>query len=225
MRTQTLLGGMTALFLAGLLVPTTASALNIELSPHNQGIGELSYEQSDSTITIRETWEGEGPGALEISDLEGDRDYTIIKEITNDSGSDWDSLASEILVPAGDESETEDQPSHVPEEFRQSHDIDGVSFAQRSDLPRSSDTFGTTEADEFGERDFLEYMDGILADEETAMVRFGLRENGYFQGDSFLLSQIPGETSAPAPIPAPATPALLGLGLLGLAWLRTRHEA
>ncbi len=194
-------------------------------TPANVGIGSMSYSYDalTSTITINETWTSAGSGFLEITGLNQSSNYTVIKYLTNNSGISWDRIANELLDPLG---QTEDSnydptpyPSFVPAGFSTSNDNDGLSFAQGSGIPRTSDTWSSLLVDELSHaRDFLDFYNGVLGIGNTAMLTYGLRDNNSNQ--PFLLSQRPNKFSTPEP----ATLLLLGSGLIGVGFARKRFK-
>jgi len=203
------------------------------LHPNNVGISSFgfSFDAGTNTITLRETWTGTGPGIVQITGLENTVQYTVVKIITNSSGTHWTSFAQELLDPAGFADDTDDPaPAFAPPGFTSSNDTDGLSFAQGSGIPRTSIAFGSTAADELGGRDFLDFFGGTLLAGGVDTMNFGLSDNngvgsGVCVGDvcpnqPFLLVQRPNALSL---VPQPSTLVLLGAGLLVAAFVAHRR--
>jgi hypothetical protein len=203
------------------------------LHPNNVGISSFgfSFDAGTNTITLRETWTGTGPGVVQITGLENTVQYTVVKIITNSSGTHWTSFAQELLDPAGFADDTDDPaPAFAPPGFTSSNDTDGLSFAQGSGIPRTSIAFGSTAADELGGRDFLDFFGGTLLAGGVDTMNFGLSDNnGVGSGvcvgvvcpnQPFLLVQRPNALSV---VPQPSTLVLLGAGLLVAAFVAHRR--
>ncbi len=199
--------------------------------PGNQGITALSFSfnSATNTITINQTVGNTGSGVLQISGLTANVNYTVINQITNNSGVAFNRLANELLDPAGDPNDSLDPqpyPSFVPPGFTTSNDFDGLNFAQGSGIPRISSVFSSVLADEASNaRDFLDFFNGTAASGSTFSVQYGLRDN-VGTNQPFLLSQRANTASTQEPIPELATMLLLGTGLAGVgAAVRKRRQA
>ena len=71
-------------------------------------------------------------GSVLISGIDANVNYTIVKQITNNTGTTWTRLANELLNPAGDANDATDPqpyPAFVPAGFTTSNDFDGLSNA------------------------------------------------------------------------------------------------
>ena len=75
----------------------SAGAITIDIHSSNVGIGTMSWSISGSTITILEDWDASGMGTLEFDGLSTGFTYTVVKEIYNNTGTDWDHFANELL--------------------------------------------------------------------------------------------------------------------------------
>lgn len=206
---------------------TNAHAVVVSLHSSNVGIASINVTVSGTTITIEEDWSSDGIGVLEFSQLEPLTDYTIEKVITNNSAADWTRFANELLDPLGQDEDSDDPlpyPAFVPAGFSTSNDVDGLSFAQGSGLPRTSSVWSSVLADELSDaRDFLDFFDGTLTVGSTDdFMTFGLRENFGTQ-QPFLLVQRPNAFSRQVPEPAAAL--IFGLGLAGLGFARRKRAA
>ena len=213
----------------------TAHAVPVgSLHANNVGISVFgfAFDGTTNTITLRETWSNTGPGIVELSGLDDGVDYTVIKIITNATGAPWSSFAQELLDPVGFE-DTEDAPPppFAPAGFTSSNDLDGLSFAQGSSIPRTSTVFGSVAADELAGRDFLDFFGGSLPDGNGDTMTFGLRDNnGVGDADCvgtscpnqpFLLVQRPNERSLEVAAPTPLL--LIGGGLIVLTLVHRRR--
>jgi hypothetical protein len=208
------------------------------LHPGNLGISTLGFEfdASTNTITLRETWTSTGAGIVQITDLDDNVAYTVVKVITNSSGVNWVSFAQELLDPVGFADETDiPPPSFAPPGFTSSNDTDGLSFAQGSGIPRTSTVFGSVLADELAGRDFLDFFGGSLLAGGVDTLNFGLSDNnglGSSECDGavcpnqpFLLVQRPNARSVTEGVPQPGSLLLLGAGLLAVAFAVHRRRA
>lgn len=231
---QTLRKSLASLIGATLIifaVTTTAQAVPVViLGPTNTGITSLSFSVSGTTITINEVWGAAGSGVLQFSGLDANVSYTVIKQITNNTGTGWTRLANELLDPAGqpnDNIDPQPYPAFVPLGFTTSNDSDGLSFAQGSGIPRVSSVFASVVADEFSDaRDFLDFFNGTAPSGGPVFtVQFGLLDQAFTVNQPFLLVQRPNVDSR-GPIPEPATILLLSTGLAGVgAAVRKRRKA
>ncbi len=123
------------------------------LHASNVGISAFgfAFDASTNTITLRETWNGTGPGIVQMGGLDDGVAYTVIKIITNASGVAWTSFAQELLDPEGFADATDDPaPFFAPPGFTSSNDSDGLSFGQGFGIPRTSTVFGSVLVDELG---------------------------------------------------------------------------
>lgn len=212
-------------------VPAQATVgISVMLPSSNVGITSMNYNVIGTTINIYETWGTVGRGFLEIQGLESGVNYVVNKEIINSTGVDWNRFSNELLDPAG---QLEDvmydptpQPGWVPTGFSTSNDYDGLSFAQGSPIPRTSNAFSSLLVDEVtDERDFLDFYNGTVSGAGGMdLVSFGLRDNDANANEPFLLAQRPNESSVPE-VPEPATLLLLGIGLGAGAFARRRRRS
>jgi hypothetical protein len=199
------------------------------LDPANLGIGTLgfAFDPVTNTITLTEDWTSVMMGAVLISGLESGVNYTVVKEITNNSGTTWTRLANELLDPAGQQEDLDNDPqpypAFIPAGFSTSSDLDGLSFAQGSGLPRTSTAFASVFEDELTDaRDFLDFFNGTVLNGSSFTMTYGLRDN--FDNQPFLLVQRPNVSSREVPeIPEPATMFLVGAGLAAMARRRVKR--
>jgi hypothetical protein len=185
----------------------------------NVGITALEVSVSGNTITLFETWGASGPGSIEFRGLDTGANYTIIKNITNLTGTSWTSFANELLPPGNG---VPGQPAFIPAGFQPSDDFDGLSFAQGSGLPRTSTIFGSLAVDELAGRDYLDFSGGLWGTGVNGEITFGLRDNGSNQ--PFLLFQRPNEFTSVVPVPAALPLLLSGMGIFGFL-ARRRNKA
>ena len=214
-----------AVLAAAAALPSAAGAVTVVQYPGTT-LGAFSFSVSGTTITINETWTNTNNVFLQISGLETGVSYTVIKRITNSSGSAWTSLANELLDPGLDPDDPTPQPSFIPVGYSTSSDNDGLSFAQGAGIPRNSSVFPTVIADETSDaRDFLDFTGATVASGSPVFtVQYGLRDNGSNQ--PFLLSQRVNVRSVTPGVPEPATWAMMivGFGMVGGA-MRIRVRA
>jgi hypothetical protein len=185
----------------------------------NVGITALEVSVSGNTITLFETWGASGPGSIEFRGLDSGANYTVIKNITNLTGTSWTSFANELLPPGNG---VPGQPGFIPAGFQPSDDFDGLSFAQGSGLPRTSTIFGSLAVDELAGRDYLDFSGGLWGTGVNGEITFGLRDNGGNQ--PFLLFQRPNEFTSVVPVPAALPLLLSGMGIFGFL-ARRRNKA
>lgn len=206
---------------AGLLATSSiATAQTAILGPGNTGITGFSASFSGTTITLNETWGASGPGSILFSGLTPNTSYTVIKNITNNTGSSWTSFANELL-PRGNG--IPGQPAFIPGGFEPSNNGDGLSFAQGGSIPRTSSFFGNVFVDELAGRDYIDFSGGPWADGAVGSMSFGLLA----QSDGiqpFLLFQRPNELTSVIPVPAALPLLLSGLGIFGFL-ARRRNRA
>jgi hypothetical protein len=198
--------GLTLLFGISLVIaPVRCEAAPIvTLHPSNLGISSLVVNVVGDTIMLTEQWSGTDVGVLLISQLDPGVDYTVNKVITNNSGVPWTRLANEILDPGGQADDAFDllpYPSFVPGGFTTSNDVDGLSFAQGSAIPRTSSAFSSLSTDEPADvRDFLDFFNGTVPAGGVFTMTYGLRDNFGTQ-QPFLLVERPNVFSRQIPEP------------------------
>ncbi len=218
-----------ALFVSHGATSRAEAAPIVSLDPSNLGISSLvtGFDPVTNTITITELWTSTDMGALLISGIDSFTSYTVVKEITNGSGTTWTRLANELLDPAGDPNDATDiqpYPAFVPAGFTTSNNFDQLTFDQAGSIPRLSSAFADVFADEVTDaRDFLDFFNGTVLDGQSFTVTYGLRDE-FGENQPFLLVQRPNVRSTDPTVPEPATMFLVGGGLAALVRRRLKRK-
>jgi hypothetical protein len=202
---------------------SVASHAQVTCSLHSSNVGinsaTFSCSEVGGVITINEEYTSAGAGVVQLSGLVAGQNYTVRKNIRNNSGIDFNRIANELLDPGVDPEDPTPQPGFVPLGFSTSSDLDGLSFAQGSGIPRVSDVFASVLADELSDaRDFLDFFNGLLANGAGGFLEYWLRDNNPAANEPFLLYQRPNEQS----VPEPMSLLLVGSALLASGAARRR---
>ncbi len=221
----------------------TAQAVTVDgitvniYNPGTSGIASIDLAvatdtNGHKTLTIQETWTSIATSYLAISGLTHSKNYTVIKEIINNTGVEWTSLANELLDPAtGFDNDSGDGTANFPVPTGYSASSgDGLSFAQSptgTSVPRISSIFDLVIAQESAAigRDFLDYINTtgpLFSIGATETVQFGLLDYNPAGNQTFLLAGRPNERSIPEP--ATLVLMLMGLGLAGMGIGRRQHK-
>ena len=190
----------------------TGSGSSVAIDGFSIDLGTVSLPAAGSSATFS------------IDGLRFGSDYTVTFAV--DGASKWDTLRAEVLDPIDNDDalDPSDQPSYVPSGFSTSNNLDGISFAQGSNMNRSATFDGgaaTVMADETTNRgDLLSF---VCLGTGTADVTFGLRDR---LGDrNFLLRMTavgPNADPNQAAVPEPASMLLIGTGLAGVVARRRK---
>jgi PEP-CTERM motif len=206
---------------------TPASAVVTVTQFGGPALATFSVSIVGVNITINETWNAAnagGPIFLKFDGLTTGQVYNITKNITNNSGFAFTSMANELLDPTGQNNDGLDpnpQPGFVPVGYSTSNDNDGLSFNQGGGDPRTSSVFTNVFADEFTDvRDFLDFTDGVAANGAVFNVKYSLIDAGPNQ--PFLLAQRFNVRSTVVPEPGTWALMIAGFGFAGMQMRRRR---
>lgn len=209
---------------AALILPSVANAAVTVKQYGTTSLGAFSYSVSGHTITLNETWTNNNNVFLVFDGLD-DRPYQIIKNVLNNTGTSWTSIANELLDPSVDRTDPSPQPSFVPTGYSTSNDSDGLSFNQGGSSVRSATIFPNIAVDELSNaRDFIDFYGATVNSGTSFTLKYGIVDTTGGGNQPFLLSQRVNVRSLGG-VPEPTTWAMMLLGFGGMGYaLRHRRS-
>jgi PEP-CTERM motif len=196
--------------------PVTVASLSAPLVVGSSSNLATTGTKADSW-TIAESFTTAGPSVLQFSDKDGvplangvdgfSSGSWVTATVTNNSGSDWTSFEFELQKTLG----------------TTSNEMDGLSFAQRSNLAFTSSAFqNVSRIDTL--RDYLNFSGGTVKSGSTVTFSFAITDMTPFSNPFYLVQTANKNLviNAAAAVPEPGMLTLFGTGVIGLLARRRR---